>query len=127
MTYVWVALGGALGSVARYWCVGAATRLFGDTFPWGTLIVNVAGSFVIGVVLALSSAEGRFVIPPEVRLFVAVGVCGGFTTFSAFSAQTLYLMRASEWMPALANIGGSVILCLVAVSLGHVVGTLASR
>jgi fluoride exporter len=77
MNYVWVAVGSALGGMARYWCSGFVARLFGEWFPWGTLIVNVSGSFVIGVFAALSAAEGPFLIPPEMRIFVMVGICGG--------------------------------------------------
>jgi fluoride exporter len=87
MNYVWVAVGSALGGMARYWCSGFAARLIGEWFPWGTLIVNVSGSFVIGAFAALSAAEGPFLISPEQRIFVMVGLCGGYTTFSSFSLK----------------------------------------
>ena len=103
MNYVWVAVGSALGGMARYWCSGFVARLFGEWFPWGTLIVNVSGSFVIGVFAALSAAEGPFLIPPEMRIFVMVGICGGYTTFSSFSLQTFALWREGEWFWAGAN------------------------
>jgi fluoride exporter len=127
MDYVLVAIGGALGSVARYWCSGLAARLFGETFPWGTLIVNVLGSFIIGIVAALSAAEGRFFIPANARIFIMVGICGGYTTFSSFSLQTLNLMREGEWMSTGANILSSVVLCILSVWIGHMAGSLLSR
>jgi fluoride exporter len=120
MNYLWVAIGSALGGMARYWCSGLAARLFGEWFPWGTLIVNVVGSFVIGAFAALSSAEGPFLIRPELRIFVMVGLCGGYTTFSSFSLQTFALWREGEWLWAGANSLLSLILCLSAVWLGYV-------
>ncbi len=120
MNYLWVAIGSALGGMARYWCSGAAARLIGEWFPWGTLIVNVTGSFIIGAFAALSATEGRFLIPPEVRIFVTVGLCGGYTTFSSFSLQTFALWREGEWLWAGANSLFSFVLCLLAVWLGHV-------
>ena|SRR5215813_7694191 len=120
-SYIWIAIGGALGSVARYWCSGVAARLFGETFPWGTLIVNVSGSFVIGLFATLTGPDGRMFVGPTARQFVMVGLCGGYTTFSSFSIQTLDLFNDGEWLYAGANIAGSVILCLLAVWLGHVI------
>jgi fluoride exporter len=120
MNYLWVAIGSALGGMARYWCSGFAARLIGEWFPWGTLIVNVVGSFVIGAFAALSASEGPFLIRPEIRIFVMVGLCGGYTTFSSFSLQTFALWREGEWLWAGANSALSFILCLLAVWLGHV-------
>ena len=119
MNYLWVAIGSALGGIARYWCSGFAARLIGEWFPWGTLIVNVVGSFIIGLFAALSAAEGPFLIRPEVRIFVMVGLCGGFTTFSSFSLQTFTLWREGEWLWAGANCVLSFVLCLFAVWLGY--------
>ena len=121
MTYLWVALGSALGGVARHWCSGVAARLWGETFPWGTIIVNVAGSFIIGLFGTLTAPDGRVAASSEARLFVMVGLCGGYTTFSAFSLQSLALARAGEWAGLGMNIGLSVVLCLAAVWLGHAV------
>jgi CrcB protein len=121
MNYLWVALGSALGGVARYWCSGVAARLWGETFPWGTIIVNVAGSFVIGLFATLTAPDGRVFAPSEARVFVMVGLCGGYTTFSSFSLQSLALARAGEWAGLGMNIGLSVVLCLAAVWLGHAV------
>jgi CrcB protein len=120
MTYLWVAIGSALGGMARYWCSGFVARLIGEVFPWGTLIVNVSGSFVIGAFAALSATEGPFIIKPDLRIFVMVGICGGYTTFSSFSLQTFTLMRDGEWLWAGANCVLSVVLCLLAVWLGNV-------
>ncbi len=122
ITYVWIALGGALGSVARFGCSSLAARWFGETFPWGTLIINVVGSFVIGFFATMTGPDGRVLVAPDVRQFVMVGVCGGYTTFSSFSLQTLNLMRDGDMLRAGANVVGSVALCLVAVWLGHVGG-----
>ena len=120
---LWVAVGGALGSVARYWASSLAIAAFGTTFPWGTLIVNVLGSFIIGAVAAMSGPETRWSVPDEVRAFVMVGVCGGFTTFSSFSLQTLGLIQDGEWARAIANTVLSVTLCLLAVWAGYAVAS----
>lgn len=127
LTYLWIALGGALGSVARYGLSSLTARSFGETFPWGTLLVNVVGSFVIGAFATLSGPDGRLIVAPDARLFVTVGVCGGFTTFSSFSLQTLGLIRTGEFAAAFGNIVGSVVLCLLSVWLGYVVATLVNH
>jgi CrcB protein len=124
MGYVWVAIGGALGSVARYGCSGLVARFAGVTFPWGTLLVNVSGSFVIGVLAALVAVDGRPLVAGDARAFLMVGVLGGFTTFSSFSFDTLNLARSGAWGAAGANVVGSVVLCLLAVSVGYI-GTAA--
>jgi CrcB protein len=118
LTYVWIAIGGALGSVARYACSSFAATWIGETFPWGTLIVNVTGSFVIGVFAQLTGPDGRLLVSPDARQFVMVGVCGGYTTFSSFSLQTLNLVRDGDMLRAGMNITLSVALCLAAVWLG---------
>jgi CrcB protein len=120
MIYFWIALGSAIGGVARYACSGLAARLIGETFPWGTLIVNVVGSFLIGFIATLTEPDGRYFVGSTARQFMMTGILGGYTTFSSFSIQTLNLMRDGQWLSAGANIGGSVVLCLVAVWLGHV-------
>lgn len=120
ITYFWIAVGSALGGMARYGCQSAVTNWFGQIFPWGTLLVNVAGSFVIGFFATLTGPDGRVLVANDTRLFVMVGVCGGFTTFSSFSLQTLSLAQDGEFLRAGLNIGASVMLCLVSVWLGHV-------
>jgi len=117
--YLWIAIGSALGGMARYWCSGAAARLIGETFPWGTLFVNVTGCFIIGFFATLTGPDGRIFAGSTARQFVMLGVLGGFTTFSSFSLQTLNLVQDSEWLQAGGNVIGSVVLCLLAVWLGH--------
>jgi CrcB protein len=118
--YLSIAAGSALGGVARYFCSGVAARLFGETFPWGTLLVNVTGSFLIGFFATLTGPDGRIFAGSTMRQFVMLGIFGGFTTFSSFSLQTLNLVQDGEFLYAGGNIVGSVILCLVAVWLGHI-------
>jgi CrcB protein len=118
--YLWIALGSALGGMARYWCSGVVARLFGETFPWGTLFVNVTGSFLIGFFATLTGPDGRMFAGSTTRQFVMLGIFGGFTTFSSFSLQTLNLVQDGELLQAGSNIVVSVILCLLAVWLGHI-------
>ncbi len=117
--YLLVALGGALGSVARFAASGFVAQHFGETFPWGTLFVNVTGSFVIGFLATLMAPDGRMLVGPGGRQFFLTGVLGGYTTFSSFSLQTLNLMRDGDWARAGGNAAGSLALCLAAVWLGH--------
>ena len=119
-TYLWVMFGSALGGGARYWCSGVVARMFGETFPWGTLLINVFGSLVIGFFNTITGPDGRLLVGTTARQFVMIGICGGYTTFSSFSLQTLNLARDGEWLRAGANIVLSVVLCLVAVWIGHV-------
>lgn len=118
--YLWIAIGSALGGMARYWCSGLVAAGIGETFPFGTLVVNIAGSFIIGFFGTLTGPEGRFLVGVNVRQFVMVGFCGGYTTFSSFSLQTLALARDGEWLRAGANVVASVVFCLIAVWLGHI-------
>jgi fluoride exporter len=122
MAYLWVALGGALGSVARFWINGLISSGFGQTFPWGTLCINVTGSFIIGVFGALTLPELGGAHRATIIQFVMVGICGGYTTFSSFSLQTLNLLRDGQWLYAAGNVLGSVILCMIAVWLGWLTG-----
>lgn len=120
LSYVLIGVGGALGSVARAWMTLAVARIAGAAFPWGTILINVLGSFVIGFFGTLTGgADGRFAAGAEARAFVMIGLCGGFTTFSSFSLQTLELLRHGRAGPALANVGLSVAVCLAAVAAGH--------
>jgi fluoride exporter len=127
LTYFWVALGGAIGSMARLWLSVQVGLLTGLGFPWGTILVNIIGSLVIGFVATLTGPNGRVVVPIDAQAFVMVGLCGGFTTFSAFSLQTLELARDGRLLHAGANILLSVVLCLTAVALGHWLATLFGR
>ena len=124
LAYLWVAIGGAVGSVSRFWLSGLIATRYGETFPWGTLCVNVTGSFVIGFLAAFTLPEGRMQAPPGVRQLLMIGVCGGYTTFSSFSLQTLNLLRDREWLYAGGNILLSVILCMIAVWLGWLLGSI---
>jgi CrcB protein len=123
---LWVALGGALGSAARYACSGWVARLLPETFPWGTLCVNVAGSLIIGFGATVTSPDGRWLASPATRQFLFVGFCGGYTTFSSFSLQNLALLNDGEWTLAGANMVGSVMACMVAVWLGALLGNLVN-
>ena len=125
ITYLWIAAGGALGSMARYASNNLVAGWLGAHFPWGTLFINILGSFVIGFFAALSGPGGRFdlMVSNDQRLFVMVGICGGYTTFSSFSLQTLDLMRDGHWGRAGLNVVGSVMLCLIAVFMGYVAAT----
>lgn len=114
--YLLVALGGALGSVSRFWLNGLVTARMNDGFPWGTLLINVIGSFAIGVFSTMPATQD------PAKKFLMAGICGGFTTFSAFSLQTLELTQRGELLRAGGNIFGSVTLCLIAVWLGLLLG-----
>lgn len=117
--YLAVAAGGALGSVSRAWLAILVARLTGPQFPWGTILINIVGSFIIGFFGALTVRQGRFAVPAELQAFVMIGICGGFTTFSSFSLQTFELARDGRTAQALGNVGLSVTLCLCAVAAGH--------
>lgn len=119
---VWIFIGSGLGGLARWGVSGLVAERFGQTFPWGTLLVNVSGSFLIGVFATLTGPDGRIFAPAGVRQFFLFGLCGGYTTFSSFSLQTLTLAEEGEWFRAGANIVLSVVLCLAGVWLGHVIG-----
>jgi CrcB protein len=112
--------GGALGTLFRFLLSTFVATHFGETFPWGTLIINVTGSFVIGFFATLTDPDGALLVRSEARTFFMVGICGGYTTFSSFSLQTLRLAQGGQWMSAGANVLVSNIGCLVAVWLGHV-------
>ena len=125
IAYLWIAIGGALGSVGRFWLNGLLAAKFGETFPLGTLAINVFGSFVIGAMAALAIPEGRMSSDGRafVTQFVMIGLCGGFTTFSSFSLQTLHLLREREWLYAGGNVLLSVALCLIATWVGWMLGS----
>lgn len=112
-----VAIGGALGSVARYLVAIGIGRAFGTSFPWGILIINVSGSALIGAFISLFAL--RWNLPETARAFLAVGICGGYTTFSTFSLDAWYLIERGEAWAAFAYIAGSVIL-----SIGALIGAM---
>jgi CrcB protein len=124
LLYLLIGLGGALGSMLRFFIDTVVAGQLGAAFPWGTLIVNITGSFLIGFIYGATQSSHRWFAGPEARLFLMTGICGGYTTFSAFSLRTLTLARGGEWLYAGANIASSVVLCLLAVWLGCALGTI---
>jgi fluoride exporter len=123
---VWVAIGGAIGSVARFWLTEASAKWWGTEFPWGTVIANVTGSFLIGLIAALPVLGPRDLLGPMGRQFLMVGIMGGYTTFSSFSLQTLTMVQHGHLAKAALNVGGSVVLCLLAVAAGYALGAMLS-
>ena len=111
-----VFVGGGIGAAGRYWLSGLAYRFSSGAFPVGTMVVNILGCFLIGVFMG--SMEERFLVTPALRLFLTIGVLGGFTTFSSFSYESMALLRDGEMFLGLANVGGSVLFCLLATFAG---------
>jgi CrcB protein len=122
-TYLWVALGGALGSVGRHWFSTFAVARWGAAFPWGTLLINISGSLIIGVI---AGCNHGWLSGENARKFLMIGICGGFTTFSAFSLQTLELAQKGEWLRAVIYILASVALCILGVWGGFQIGSVFS-
>lgn len=119
-----VAIGGAVGSVGRLYASRLVMQLSGGTFPLGTMFVNVTGGIIIGFLAALAEPESRLYLNPQTRLLLMTGVCGGYTTFSTFSLETMSLLGDGQFLSASINAVGSVLLCLGAVWLGSIVGEL---
>jgi CrcB protein len=119
-TCLYLIVGGAIGTLARY-LISVAALPISQSLPWGTIGINILGSFVIGFFGALTLAHGRFPVSEDTRLFVMVGLCGGFTTFSSFSLQTLDLLRGGAMTRAAANILLSIVPCIGAVAVGHLI------
>lgn len=119
-TCLLVTLGGAIGTLARY-AISVLAMPISRDLPWGTILINVSGSFVIGFFGTLTITHGRYPLPESARLFVMIGLCGGYTTFSSFSLQTLELMRSGAMIRAGLNLALSVLLCVIAVALGHAI------
>ncbi len=118
MSYLWVTIGSALGGLLRY-AITRLTLTLSAGFPFGTILINILGCVVIGYVAGLTLHSGRQPLSDNLRLFLMVGICGGFTTFSSFSLQTFDLLRTGAWGRALANVVVSVVLCLAAVAAGQ--------
>ena len=121
--FIWVTFGGAIGTAARFGLSGLIARLFGETFPWGTILVNITGCLAIGFFFTATGTEGRWLVSPVFRQFFIFGICGGYTTFSSFSLQTLTLAQDGQWFKAGANVMVSVVFCLAAVWSGHFLAT----
>ncbi len=126
LMYAWIGLGSGLGGVVRYACSGLDAQMWGG-FPWGTFLVNVVGSFVIGAFNTLTGPDGRMFISSTGRQFVMTGVCGGYTTFSSFSLQTVDFVRAHEWLLAAGNVVLTMLCCLAAVWAGHMIASNLNR
>jgi CrcB protein len=120
--FLWICLGGAAGTGARYLLSGWLARTAGPGFPWGTLAVNVIGSFLLGLIMQVALAAETF--PPTLRLALTTGVMGGFTTYSTFNYETLQYFQQDEWLLGLANLGATVTACLIAGVLGLFAGRL---
>ncbi|HON06665.1 MAG TPA: fluoride efflux transporter CrcB [Verrucomicrobiota bacterium] len=116
-------LGGGLGTIIRWGISGLIATKIGEIFPFGTIFVNITGSFAIGFIATLTSSDGRIFLHSDIRQFLMFGVLGGYTTFSSFSLQTLNLIKDNEIFLACANVIISVILCLLAVWLGHIMAS----
>jgi len=127
-SYFWVAVGSMIGGMSRFWLSNVVAEKVGGFFPWGTIVINITGSFAIGLLWALVQAEGRL---SASRIFVTqlfiVGICGGYTTFSSFSLQTLNLLREKQWLWAGGNVLISVFACMLAVWLGFMLGQAINR
>ena len=124
---LWVLLGSALGGMARYAVSGAVARRIGETFPWGTLLVNISGGFVIGIAAAEIAAGGALPGDLTVRQLVMVGLCGGYTTFSAFSLETLELLQRGRPLAAAAYVALSLAFGLAAAWIGHALALKANE
>lgn len=121
-TYLAVAIGGATGACLRYGCNELALNVFGKSFPFGTLLVNILGSFMLGLLYALFSS-GALTASPW-RALIAIGLIGAFTTFSTFSLDTVLLLQQGDWLKAIANVLLNVLLCLTLAWLGLKLGSM---
>ncbi|GAN52736.1 fluoride efflux transporter CrcB [Tanticharoenia sakaeratensis] len=123
LVYLIVAIGGAIGTVLRAAISAWGPGVFGTSLPWATILINITGSFVIGYAAMLTAADSRFAASPELRAFILVGLCGGFTTFSSFSQQTVDLLRDARPLAAFANVAMSMVLCFAATACGYALAT----
>ena len=115
-----IGLAGLAGTLFRYWLSGLVARQYGETFPWGTMAVNLVGCFLTGAVFHLT--EERFLVDPTIRTVILIGLLGGFTTFSSYGLQTFMLLRDGEFGLATLNIATANVLGLLLVWVGYVVG-----
>jgi len=119
-SYLIVFLGGGIGTVARYWLSSAVYKFLPPEFPYGNLVVNISGCLLIGILMSVT--EDRFVIPSSVRLFLAIGILGGFTTFSSFSYETVALLRDGQIFYGSLNVVATVLGCLAGTYAGITIG-----
>jgi fluoride exporter len=126
-SYLLVAIGSALGGVARFWLSALFAQRLGDAFPWGTIVVNVTGCFLIGLADGWMRADGHPALGTGGRQLLMMGLLGGYTTFSSFGLQTLHLIDNGRWLGAAGNVTLSVAACLVAVWLGQLCAQCLSR
>lgn len=127
-SYLWVAIGSAVGGMSRFWVSRVVGEAVGEKFPWGTIVINITGSFLIALIAALTLPEGRLNTSRIlITQLIMVGVCGGYTTFSSFSLQTLNLAREGQWLWAGGNVLISVVACLIAAWLGFMFGEVINR
>ncbi len=120
MPLILIGLGGFAGAISRYLVDGFVTERTAGAFPWGTLAVNLSGSFVLGLLFAMTTE--RAILPADIRGPVMIGFIGAYTTFSTYMLESWGLLESGSWAPALANLGGSVVLGLVAVAVGLTLG-----
>ena len=116
MAYLWIALGAVVGASARYFLSGHIARTFASSFPYGTLIINITGSLVLGFFLVLASE--RMLLDVRWRWLIAIGFCGSYTTFSSYAFETFALVEQGQWLMVAWNVVASNVLCLVSVLLG---------
>jgi CrcB protein len=126
-TYFAVMCGGAFGTAMRFWLSGFLSSRYGETFPVGTLVVNITGCFAIGLFNTLTGPDGTIITSSLTRQVVMIGILGGYTTFSSFSLQTLNLLQGGEWFRACMNIFLSVLMCIVGVFLGHLLASILNQ
>jgi fluoride exporter len=120
MPLILIGLGGFAGAISRYLVDGLVSDRTAGAFPWGTLVVNLTGSFVLGLLFALTAE--RAILPADIRGPVMIGFIGAYTTFSTYMLESWGLLESGSWAPALANLGGSVVLGLIAVAAGLTLG-----
>ncbi|MBW8875427.1 MAG: fluoride efflux transporter CrcB [Acidobacteria bacterium] len=120
--FLWICLGGAVGTGARYLLSGWLLRTAGPGFPWGTLAVNVLGSFLLGLIMQVAVATD--LLSPTLRLTLTTGVMGGFTTYSTFNYETLQYLQQNDWLMGSLNLAVTVVACLAAGTLGLFAGRL---